>query len=119
VWDNLGFDTDECVAYVDRAQLMGEFRKALFSRVVPTVKSIGLWGPKVQKAFVDMGVMQFEDVVLDELFEQDEAIAEEMERMLAEREHLRGNVDATTDSGGRGEQLAATIATGEEVTETD
>ncbi|MBW3665853.1 MAG: ferritin-like domain-containing protein, partial [Actinobacteria bacterium] len=36
VWENLGFDTEECVEYVDNAQLMGEFRKALFSRVVPT-----------------------------------------------------------------------------------
>ncbi|MGH3441501.1 MAG: ferritin-like domain-containing protein [Nitriliruptorales bacterium] len=114
VWENLGFDVDECVAYVDQAQLMGEFRKALFSRVVPTVKRIGLWGPKVQKAFVDMGVIHFEDVDIDDLFEQDESIAEEMDRMLAERELLRGNRDATIDSDGRGEQLAATIAAGEE-----
>jgi hypothetical protein len=115
VWDNLGFDAEACVEYVDRAQLMGEFRKALFSRVVPTVKTIGLWGPKIQKAFVDMGVMQFEDVDMSELFDQDEAIAEEMERMLADREHLQGNVDATIDSDGRGEQLAATIVDGEAV----
>jgi hypothetical protein len=41
VWDNLGFDSDELVAYVDQHQMMGEFRKALFSRVVPCVKDIG------------------------------------------------------------------------------
>ncbi|MBW3665708.1 MAG: diiron oxygenase [Actinobacteria bacterium] len=114
VWENLGFDTEECVEYVDNAQLMGEFRKALFSRVVPTVKRIGLWGPKVQKAFLDMGVLQFQDLDLEEFWEQDEDIAEEMERLLAQREHLDGNVDATVDSETRGEQLAATIVAGEE-----
>jgi hypothetical protein len=44
--------------------MMGEFRKALFSRVVPTVKDIGLWGDKVQKAYADMGVIDFQDTQL-------------------------------------------------------
>ncbi|MBW3561871.1 MAG: ferritin-like domain-containing protein [Actinobacteria bacterium] len=113
VWETLGFDVDECVEYVDNAQLMGEFRKALFSRVVPTVKRIGLWGPNVQKAFLDMGVLHFQDLDLEEFWQQDEDIAEEMERLLAEREGLAGNEDATVDSETRGEQLAATIVAGE------
>jgi hypothetical protein len=106
VWEALGYDADELTAYVDKHQMMTEFRKALFSRVVPTVKDIGLWGPQVQKAFVDMGVMQFQDLDIDALSEADERIAEEMEQLLAER----ARTGSLTDNGSRGYALADTIA---------
>ena len=110
VWDTLGYDADELAAYVDQHQIMNEFRKALFSRVVPTVKDIGLWGERVQRAFVDMGVMGFQDLDVDELSEDDERIAEEMEALLAARAEGRPP-DAT---GSRGRELADTIALGED-----
>jgi P-aminobenzoate N-oxygenase AurF len=72
LWGRFDMDVDACKAYVDNHQMMSEFRKALFSRVVPNVKKIGLWGPKVQKAFIDMGVMQFEGLDPDESFARDE-----------------------------------------------
>jgi hypothetical protein len=56
-----------------------EFRKLLFSRIVPTVKDIGLWGPKVQKAYADMGVIQFQDLDPDALSAQDELIARKLD----------------------------------------
>jgi hypothetical protein len=72
------FDVDRCMEFVESSEMMQEFRKMLFSRIVPTVKDIGLWGPKVQKAYVDMGVMQFQDVDPDALQAQDEAIARQL-----------------------------------------
>jgi hypothetical protein len=110
VWGNLGLDLDECVRYVDHHQMMGEFRKALFSRVVPNVKKIGLWGPQVRKAFVDMGVMQFEDLDPDEAFARDEQIAEELESLLAAGRHRQ----STGSFSGDAEQVAETIAVGYE-----
>ncbi|MEX2505301.1 MAG: ferritin-like domain-containing protein [Egicoccus sp.] len=109
VWDHLGFDADELCAYVDRHQMMTEFRRALFSRVVPTVKDIGLWGPKVQAAFVDMGVMQFQDLDVQELSDNDERIAEEMEALLAARS---GGHQVPTE-GSRAAELAETMHQGE------
>jgi hypothetical protein len=111
VWETLGFDAEELTAYVDRHQMMGEFRRALFSRVVPTVKDIGLWGPQVQAAFEDMGVLQFQDLDVQELSDSDERIAEEMEALLAAR-----SAGATVPiDGSRAAELAGTIATGEDV----
>jgi hypothetical protein len=107
VWENLGFDAEALGAYVDQAQIMTEFRRALFSRVVPCVKDIGLWGPKVQKAYADMGVIDFQDLDLDELSRHDDDVAEEMERMLAERGET-GTVGA--DDGSRAHALADTAA---------
>ena len=37
------------------------FRQALFARVVPNVKRLGLLTPYVRKAFMEMGILQFED----------------------------------------------------------
>ncbi len=108
LWEKFGMDVDQCVSYVDNHQMMGEFRKALFSRVVPNVKKIGLWGPKVQKAFVDMGVIQFSDLDPDEAFARDEAIAEEFDRLVSQGRHLRATGAFDSDA----EQVAETIAVG-------
>jgi hypothetical protein len=108
VWENLGFDADALTAYVDKHQMMTEFRKALFSRVVPTVKDIGLWGPKVQEAFIDMGVMQFQDLDVQELSDSDERIAEEMDALLAARAEGR----TVPVDGSRAAEIADTIVTG-------
>lgn len=109
VWENLGFDAAAMSAYVDQHQMMTEFRKALFSRVVPCVKDIGLWGPKVQKAYADMGVIDFQDLDLDELSDNDDDVAEEMERMLAERDRT-GSIGR--DDGSRAHALADTASQG-------
>ena len=108
LWGRFDMDVDECTAYVDQHQMMSEFRKALFSRVVPNVKKIGLWGPKVQKAFIDMGVMQFEELDPDESFARDEQIAEEFDRLVASGRHLQ----STGAFGSDAEQVAETIAVG-------
>ncbi len=51
----------------------------LFSRIVPTVKDIGLWGPKIRAAYEDMGVIQFQDMDPDSLSAQDEALARKLD----------------------------------------
>jgi hypothetical protein len=82
VWRNLDFDADECVRYVKESEAMRMFRSALFIRIVPTLKDIGLWGKPVQNAFVDMGVMDFASFDVDGEAVKDEAVAESLEREL-------------------------------------
>jgi 1,2-phenylacetyl-CoA epoxidase catalytic subunit len=79
VWERLGLDVQRCLQYTDDSDIMREFRKMLFSRIVPTVKDIGLWGSKVRKAYEDMGVLQFEDMDPDQLSAQDEAVARKLD----------------------------------------
>ncbi len=108
VWGNLGFDVAETVGYVDQAQIYSFYRKALFSRVVPCVKDIGLWGPRVQKAFIDLGVMDFQDTDLEELWESDSRIADDLEAEIAA---MKANGHGSGDDS-RGAQIAETIAAG-------
>jgi 1,2-phenylacetyl-CoA epoxidase catalytic subunit len=79
VWERLGFDVKRCLDFTEQSDMMKEFRKMLFTRIVPTVKDIGLWGPKIRKAYEDMGVIQFQDMDPDSLSEQDEALARKLD----------------------------------------
>src|SRR5437016_6223328 len=80
VWEHLGLPVDECLKYVETSEMMQEFRKMLFSRIVPTVKHRGLFAPKVQQAFQDMGVIDFANMNPDDLSAADEEIARDLDR---------------------------------------
>ena len=44
VWERMGFDVAECLEFTENSPLQQAFRALLFSRIVPCVKDIGLWG---------------------------------------------------------------------------
>jgi hypothetical protein len=88
VWEALGLPAQECKEWVDRSELMKVYRGALFSRIVPTIKDIGLWGPRVRKAYADMGILGFADVNLDTLSSQDEAVAAGLDGRISPEEAL-------------------------------
>jgi para-aminobenzoate N-oxygenase AurF len=88
LWENLGLPVKEVVEAVMASENMRLFRKRLFSRIVPTVKDIGLWGPRVQKAFADMGAIEFADVDTDALLEQDNRVAEDFDAGRFVRESI-------------------------------
>lgn len=92
VWETLGLDVDECIDYVRNSESQQQFRGFLFARIVPTLKDIGLWGPKIQGAFTDMGVLGFADTDLDDAMREDEAIAEELDTLR--RNHVESVVAA-------------------------
>src|SRR5437773_4476132 len=79
LWENLGLPVKEAIEAAMSSEQMAMFRKRLFSRIVPTVKDIGLWGTRVQKAFEDMGAIEFADVDSDAQLEHDNRVAEEFD----------------------------------------
>ncbi len=93
VWANLGLDHDDCLAYVRDSETQIMFRSLLFTRIVPTLRDIGLWGPKIQQAFVDMGVMDYSKVDVEALMADDESRAKEID------EQRVAQVDATIEAG--------------------
>ncbi len=103
VWERLGLDVDEAISFVRESELQVAFRSLLFTRIVPTLKDIGLFGPKVRQAFTEMGVIGFESVDLDGVMAEDERTAEEID---AARRAAAARLAA------RQADVAATIATG-------
>ncbi|MFI0982403.1 ferritin-like domain-containing protein [Streptomyces sp. NPDC021093] len=110
VLENFGIPQQDAHELTEQSEFLHLFRKLLFSRIVPCVKDIGLWGERLQKAYVDMGVFELGDSNLDLLMTQDEEIAEQLDReRFAAEEQARvdevrdaiaagGAVDASGDS---------------------
>jgi len=46
---------------------------------VPTIKDIGLWGPKIRRAYSNMGIIGFADADTEQLTREDERVAEEFD----------------------------------------
>ena len=101
VWDQLGYDTKECLEYMDRSQRTRAFRRHLFARIVPCVRDIGLWGPRVQSAFADMGVLDEASRDLDEVLRADEAEAERFDAEKREFAARTAEVAAAATAGAR------------------
>jgi len=66
--------------YVVNSPQQDTFRGFLFMRIVPVLKDIGLWGPRITKAFEDMGVLGFADSDLDGEMANDESAAEMLDQ---------------------------------------
>jgi len=79
VWQRLGLPVEDCIKYVDQSPAMQIFRSRIFSRIVPTVRDIGLWGKRVQEAFTAMGAMEFADVDAATQLENDAKVADEFD----------------------------------------
>ncbi|WAL97839.1 ferritin-like domain-containing protein [Streptomyces sp. Je 1-369] len=90
VLENFGISKAQAQEYSEQSEFLSLFRQLLFSRIVPCVKDIGLWGKRLQEAYLDMGVFEMGDANLDLLMAQDEEIADKLdaERFAAE-EHER------------------------------
>jgi len=86
VWERLGLPVDKCIEILDRSEMMQLFRSRLFSRIVPTVKDIGLWGAKVQEAFAAMGAIEFAQTDAAALLDNDARVAEEFDARLRLRD---------------------------------
>ena len=98
IWERLGLDVAACVAYTRNSPFMQQYTKMLFSRIVPTLKDIGLWGERIQKAFVDMKVIEFAEVNIEELSAMDEDVAAEFDKLRAERDaHVNQVIASASD----------------------
>ncbi len=77
LWEQLGLPAERCVAWIEDSGTMRHYRGELFRRIVPVVRAIGLWGPRVRDAYAKMGILDFADVEIDALIANDERVAEE------------------------------------------
>jgi hypothetical protein len=92
-------DVQACAEWVDTSPLMIQFRSHLFSRIVPIVKDIGLWGDKVQKAFSDMGVLDMAGFDIEALMKADEDQADSLDKAHAEMADRALEVDQVIAAG--------------------
>ena len=77
VWERMGLDADACVRAALDSPLAIEFRRRLFSKIVPNVKSLGLLSDRQRRRFAELGILEFEGNTTSDV---DQAIAEERRR---------------------------------------
>jgi hypothetical protein len=82
MWERLGIDVKDALAALERAEGQVRYRKRLFSRIVPTVRDIGLWSERVQKAYEQLGGIQYANTDAREMLENDARVAEEFDRLM-------------------------------------
>ena len=84
VWECMGLPVAECKDWVDHSELMRVYRTSLFTRIVPTIRDIGLWGPRVRKAFADMGILGYAEGDVEGMGLRDEEVARSLDARMAE-----------------------------------
>jgi hypothetical protein len=62
VWERMGMPADECCTYALESPSMIEFRRMLFSKIVPNVKKLGLLDDWLRGRFAELGILQYEDL---------------------------------------------------------
>lgn len=96
VWRALDFEPEKSIAYVRQSEAFHTFRSLLFTRIVPTLRDIGMLGDRVRTAFAGMGIAGFESIDVEELMAHDEATADEID---AERiRQVEGTISAGQDA---------------------
>jgi hypothetical protein len=95
VYETLELPVQECLDISEHSEIQQAFRSLLFSRIVPCVKDIGLWGEKVQKCYAEMGVLDMAGVNLEDLMKADEDYADQIDREKAELAQRTAEVDGT------------------------
>ncbi len=83
VWRQLDLPEQECQQALHESGYMTHYRKRLFTRIAPVIRDIGLLGKRVEKAFADMGVLEYLQVDTDEVLANDAAVAVEYDALRA------------------------------------
>jgi len=79
VWRTLDLPVDEVLEHLKNSESQRTFRSLLFMRIVPILRDIGLWGPRIRKAFADMDVLGYADADIDAEMANDERTADEID----------------------------------------
>ncbi len=82
MWEQLGYDLKDVLPVVDAAEGQVRFRKRLFSRIVPTVRDIGLWSEKVRRAYTELGGIRYENTDAQAMLDNDAKVAEDFDRRM-------------------------------------
>jgi hypothetical protein len=79
LWRSLDLPMGECLRHLATNGNQAKFRLALFSRIVPAIRTIGLWGPKMRRHFAATGVLHLGGADVAAFGEDDERIARDIE----------------------------------------
>jgi len=81
VYEILNLPVEECIEAQYQSGYLQHFRSMLFQRIVPIVRDIGLWSDNIQRAYREMGVLDYADIDYSALSARDNERAEEFDEL--------------------------------------
>ena len=93
VWKTLGLDPARCAEHMYDSGFMELFRSSLFTRIVPIVKDIGLWGDTIRNGYETMGIIGYAQTDVQALQEADDTIAKDFD---ARKNYVQSVIDRAT-----------------------
>jgi hypothetical protein len=97
LWQNLELPIEECAQAMYESGFMEKFRNSLFTRIVPIVKDIGLWGEKIRKGYEEMGVIDYAKADVQALQDEDEFIARKFDARRADIQRVIDRAQAAAE----------------------
>jgi len=94
LWQNLGLPIEECAQAMYESGFMEKFRNSLFTRIVPIVKDIGLWGDYIRNGYEEMGVIEYAKADVQALQDEDEQIARQFDARRKEIDRVIARAQA-------------------------
>jgi hypothetical protein len=94
LWQNLGLPIEECAQAMYESGFMEKFRNSLFTRIVPIVKDIGLWGDYIRNGYEEMGVIEYAKTDVQALQDEDENIARQFDARRKEIDRVIARAQA-------------------------
>jgi hypothetical protein len=94
LWQHLGLPIEECAQAMYESGFMEKFRNSLFTRIVPIVKDIGLWGDYIRKGYEEMGVIEYAKADVQVLQDEDEHIARQYDARRADIQRVIARAQA-------------------------
>lgn len=74
-WETMGLPVDDCRQAMAEAARRSQLQMSSFSRVTSALKTIGMLSDRMRPHYADIGLLKYEDEVLEELQTIDEATA--------------------------------------------
>jgi hypothetical protein len=84
VWKTLSFDPVACGQYMLESGFMERFRSSLFTRIVPIVKDIRLWGETIREGYAKLGIRGYANTDVAALARANDEIAREFDARRAQ-----------------------------------
>jgi hypothetical protein len=84
LWQHLDLPIEECATAMYESGFMEKFRNSLFTRIVPIVKDIGLWGTTIRNGYEEMGIIEYANTDVQALQDEDDFIARKFDARRAE-----------------------------------
>ena len=93
VWERVGLSKTECLEIFRNSPWKQQYNSLIFSRIVPILKSCGLFSVRMQAGLQSLGCLHHADTDIEQLEAEDEKAADDIDLMYKRVEEVKMHLD--------------------------